>query len=100
MSAVALQQLVGRALVDIDDWDPRWQDKYVLATPLHLPAGSTLSMELGYDNSANNPRNPHSPPVRVKTGERTVDEMGNVTFELRLAGEGDKTELREAEVPS
>ena len=84
-----------RALVDIDDWDPGWQDKYVLATPLHLPAGSTLSMELTYDNSAKNPRNPNSPPARVRTGERTVDEMGNVTFELRLAGEGDKAELRE-----
>ena len=84
-----------RALLDIDDWDPGWQDKYVLAAPLHLPAGSTLSMELGYDNSTDNPRNPHVPPERVHTGERTVDEMGNVTFELRLAGERDKVQLRE-----
>ena len=85
-----------RALLAIDDWDPAWQDKYVLASPLHLPAGATLSMELGYDNSANNPRNPRLPPVRVQTGERTIDEMGNVTFELRLANERDKVRLREA----
>jgi hypothetical protein len=84
-----------RALLDIEDWDPAWQDKYVLATPLRLPAGTTLSMELGYDNSGNNPRNPHAPPVRVRTGERTVDEMGNVTFELRLGGERDKVAMRE-----
>jgi len=84
-----------RALLDIDDWDPAWQEKYVLATPLRLPAGTTLSMELGYDNSSRNPRNPNQPPVRVRTGERTVDEMGNVTFELRLAGERDKVKLRE-----
>jgi hypothetical protein len=83
------------AILGIDDWDPAWQEKYVLAAPLHLPAGATLLMELGYDNSEKNPRNPHVPPVRVQTGERTVDEMGNVTFELRLASERDKTRLRE-----
>jgi hypothetical protein len=82
-------------ILAIDDWDPAWQEKYVLATPLHLPAGTTLVMQLGYDNSAANPRNPHLPPVRVQTGERTVDEMGNVTFELRLSSERDKTRLRE-----
>ena len=85
-----------RVLLAIDDWDPAWQEKYVLATPERLPAGTTLAIELGYDNSARNPRNPRVPPVRVQTGERTVDEMGNVTFELRLAGERDKTRLREA----
>ncbi|MGZ3438924.1 MAG: tetratricopeptide repeat protein, partial [Polyangia bacterium] len=63
---------------------------------LPLPAGATLAMELGYDNSAANPRNPRLPPVRVQTGERTVDEMGNVTFELRLASDRDKVLLREA----
>jgi hypothetical protein len=84
-----------RALLAIDDWDPAWQEKYVLATPARLPAGTTLAMELGYDNSARNPRNPHVPPVRVQTGERTVDEMGNVTFELRFASERDKTRVRE-----
>ena len=84
-----------RALLAIDDWDPAWQDKYVLAAPLRLPAGTTLAMALGYDNSAANPRNPHLPPARVQTGERTVDEMGNVTFELRLGNERDKVLLRE-----
>ena len=85
-----------RALLAIDDWDPAWQDKYVLAAPLHLPAGASLAMELEYDNSVANPRNPRLPPVRVQTGERTIDEMGNVTFELRLASERDKVRLREA----
>src|SRR5207248_9145778 len=61
-----------RALLGIDDWDPAWQDKYVLATPLRLPAGATLAIALGYDNSAQNPRNPRNPPVPVHTGERTV----------------------------
>lgn len=84
-----------RRLLRIDDWDPAWQEKYVLATPATLPAGTTLAIELTYDNSTANPRNPHSPPARVQTGERTVDEMGNVTFELRPAGERDALALRE-----
>ena len=84
-----------RALLGIDDWDPAWQEKYVLATPLRLPAQSRLAMALGYDNSEANPRNPNQPPARVRTGQRTVDEMGNVTFELRLDGERDKVRLRE-----
>jgi tetratricopeptide repeat protein len=91
----ALPDGARRLLLAIDDWDPAWQEKYVLATPLPLPAGTTLALELGYDNSADNPRNPNRPPARVHTGERTVDEMGNVTFELRLAAERDGVQLRE-----
>ena len=68
----------------------------MLAAPLRLPAGSTLSMELGYDNSTAIRAIRNVPPARVRTGERTIDEMGNVTFVLRLAGERDKVQLREA----
>jgi tetratricopeptide (TPR) repeat protein len=85
-----------RPLLGIDDWDPAWQDEYVLATPLALPAGSTLAMEFHYDNSDGNARNPQRPPVRVLTGERTVDEMGNVTMVVKLASARDKVTLREA----
>jgi hypothetical protein len=35
-------------------------------------------MEFVYDNSAANPRNPHSPPVRVRWGPGTDDEMGSL----------------------
>jgi hypothetical protein len=40
-----------------------------------LPKGTRLSFEYTYDNSANNPRNPADPPVRVTWGEQTHDEM-------------------------
>jgi len=85
-----------RPLLNIEDWDPAWQDEYVLATPLALPAGSTLEMAFSYDNSDGNVRNPNHPPARVVTGERTVDEMGNVTLVARVASGRDKTTLREA----
>jgi len=71
-----------RNVLRIDDWDFNWQDEYVLATPMELPAGTQLSMRVTYDNSAANPRNPNHPPKQVKTGESSADEMGNVTFQL------------------
>jgi hypothetical protein len=83
-------------LLHIADWDPAWQQDYVLKTPLALPKGAALAMEFSYDNSEKNPRNPNHPPARVKQGERSVDEMGNVTFTLRLAGARDKLLVREA----
>jgi hypothetical protein len=68
-------------LLRIDDWDFNWQDEYTFAEPPLLPRGSTLQMEFSYDNTAQNERNPNHPPERVRTGNRSVDEMGNVTFQ-------------------
>ena len=71
-----------RGLLKIDDWDFNWQDEYTFARPVSLPRGTKISMEFVYDNSARNPRNPQHPPKRVRTGERSVDEMANVTFQV------------------
>jgi len=40
-----------------------------------LPAGTILEMTAYYDNSLNNLKNPSNPPVPVRWGERTTDEM-------------------------
>ena len=42
-------------------------------------------MDYGYDNSAQNPANPAKPPVRVRFGQRSRDEMGTLTLALTLA---------------
>ena len=39
-------------------------------------------MRIVYDNSSANPRNPKSPPVRVRAGNRGEDEMGHVWLQL------------------
>jgi hypothetical protein len=67
-----------RWLLNIRDWNPNWQDQYQFARPIRLPADTTIQMEFVYDNSAGNPRNPHSPPVRVRWGPGTDDEMGSL----------------------
>jgi hypothetical protein len=66
-----------RPLIHIDDWDFHWQGFYFYKTPVALPVGSFIEMMAAWDNSADNPRNPNTPPRRVYWGERTVDEMGH-----------------------
>jgi len=68
-------------LLRIDDWDFKWQDEYTFTEPLLLPAGTTLQLEIHYDNSDGNVHNPRRPPVRVRNGKQSTDEMGNVTFQ-------------------
>jgi tetratricopeptide (TPR) repeat protein len=71
-----------RTLIDIDDWDFRWQDVYRYASPIALPRGTTISMRVTYDNSAGNPRNPHRPPARVVWGQNTSNEMGDLWVQV------------------
>src|SRR5262249_34070827 len=63
-------------LIYIKDWDFNWQGQYKYAQPIKLPKGTKIELEYTYDNSTGNPRNPSNPPVRVKFGEQTKDEMG------------------------
>ncbi len=62
-------------LVWIKDWDFNWQGGYGFVEPVRLPQGSIVKVEAEYDNSADNPHNPSSPPKRVRWGEQTTDEM-------------------------
>jgi len=83
-------------LLSIDDWDFAWQDDYVYARPVRLVAGQEISLAVTYDNSADNPSNPHQPPRRVQAGPRSEDEMGNVTLTLTPDRPEELPRLREA----
>jgi tetratricopeptide (TPR) repeat protein len=80
-------------LIHIADWDFDWQDQYRYAAPLLLPAGTVLRMTIRYDNSAGNPRNPDFPPRRVRWGQDSSDEMGDVWFQLVAATPEDRQRL-------
>lgn len=69
-------------LLKIRDWDFNWQDVYHYATPITLPAGTTVAMTISYDNTDTNPRNPSRPPVPVSYGQQTSDEMAEVWFQV------------------
>jgi peroxiredoxin/mono/diheme cytochrome c family protein len=59
----------------INDWDFNWQGQYRYVKPMRLPKGTKLYVDAYYDNSADNPSNPHSPPQRVRFGPGSDDEM-------------------------
>ena len=69
-------------LIDIADWDFRWQHVYRFVTPVHLPKGTTVSMRYTYDNSTSNVRNPEHPPKRARWGQRSSDEMGDLWIQV------------------
>jgi tetratricopeptide (TPR) repeat protein len=69
-------------LVRITRWDLNWQGVYKLRQPIFLPQGSVLQMRYSYDNSADNPRNPHHPPQRVRAGNRSSEEMGHLWVQV------------------
>ena len=78
------------ALLRINDWDINWQATYTYKDPISLPAGTTVAMRITYDNTANNPRNPNRPPIRVHGGNRSVDEMGHVWLQVLPKASGDE----------
>ena len=85
-----------RPLIYIRNWEFDWQGVYHYARPLHLPAGTTLRMEIVYDNSAGNPHNQHMPPRRVTYGQRTTDEMAELWFQVVARTPADRETLSRA----
>lgn len=67
-------------------WIKRWsfarQDLYQLRAPLALPRGSRVEARFVFDNSADNPENPHVPPRPVSWGANATDEMALVLLQV------------------
>jgi len=71
-------------LLDVPRYDFQWQNRYDLAVPRRLPAGTTLRCVADYDNSSANPSNP-DPTATVRTGPQSWDEMFNGYYDIALA---------------
>jgi Flp pilus assembly protein TadD/mono/diheme cytochrome c family protein len=69
-------------LIVIPSWDIDRQSVYRYRSPVFLPKGSVVHMRYTYDNSSGNEHNPHSPPVRVKAGNRSEDEMAHLWLQV------------------
>jgi Flp pilus assembly protein TadD/mono/diheme cytochrome c family protein len=69
-------------LVWIRDWDINRQSVYRYKEPLLLPKGTVLHMRYIYDNSPANVHNPHTPPLRVRAGNRSEDEMSHLWLQV------------------
>jgi len=84
-----------RWLIHIEDWDFNWQEDYRYKEPVFLPKGSRLTQRFTYDNSHLNPRNPANPPRRVRAGDGTFDEMGELWYQVLTRKPEDRAVLRE-----
>jgi hypothetical protein len=78
-----------KPLIWIKDWDFNWQGQYRYKKPMLLPKDTKIEFEESYDNSAANPQNPSNPPVAVRWGEQTTDEMALVFLGIVLPSPDD-----------
>jgi len=83
-------------LIYIREWDFNWQGVFKYARPQFLPAGTTIMFEFIYDNSSDNPHNPHRPPRRVTYGEHTSDEMAELWLQVVTRNAADRARLARA----
>jgi hypothetical protein len=83
-----------KTLLSIKDWDFAWQDRYFFKDLVALPKGTKLDVEIHWDNSADNPRNPSNPPVPVSWGEESKDEMGSISLIAVAHDEADHGKLQ------
>lgn len=77
-------------LIWIEDWNFDWQDQYHYERPIRLPKGTRIDVQGWYDNSSDNPLNPHQPPQAVSFGDASTDEM---LFCFFLVSKDDPKEL-------
>jgi len=77
-------------LINIPNWDFKWQGVYSFRNPIKLALGSTLVAQSAYDNTTSNLANPNNPPITVTQGESTTDEMMLVFFALTYYLPGDE----------
>lgn len=82
-----------KGLIYIRDWDFNWQGVFRYARPEFLPAGTAITFEFTYDNSAENRHNPHRPPQRVTYGQHTTDEMAELWLQVVARNSADRSRL-------
>jgi len=82
-----------KTLLHIKHWSFHWQQDYRYVTPVSLPKGTVIDLRFTYDNSASNPENPNNPPVRVRLGPRSTDEMANLGLQFLTASPADTNTL-------
>lgn len=76
-------------LIDIPNWDFKWQGQYSFRQPMIIPEGTLLKAEAFYDNTTNNPVAPN-PNIPVWAGEASDEEMLQVYFSYLYYLPGDE----------
>ena len=71
-----------KTLIHIPQWNLNWQAVYRYAQPVFLPKGTSVGLRYSYDNSDQNPMNPNHPPIRVRGGNGSTDEMCHLWLQV------------------
>jgi tetratricopeptide (TPR) repeat protein/mono/diheme cytochrome c family protein len=82
-----------KTLLHIPQWSFHWQQDYRFAAPIPLPTGTKLTMAYTYDNSEGNDENPRHPPVRVRLGPKSTDEMAELGLQVVTKSLADAAKL-------
>lgn len=80
-------------LINIEDWNFRWQYFYTFKNLLKIPKGSLLKVEATFDNTLDNLDNPFDPPQLITGREgsmKTTDEMFQFIINYLPYQEGDE----------
>jgi hypothetical protein len=80
-------------LLRMSDWNFAWQEDYQFKTPVRLPAGTKVEVLISWDNSATNPHQTNHPPIPVRWGSQSADEMGTITLSVMLDTQEQKDAL-------
>lgn len=76
-------------LLSVPKLDFNWQTTYFFKTPKLLPRGTKVRLDMTWDNSAQNPRNP-DPGQVVRWGDQTWEEMNVGWLRYRDAVDADR----------
>jgi hypothetical protein len=82
-------------LIKIDSWDFKWQETYMFKKLLVIPKNSIILMEATFDNTAENPANPTSPPKDVTYGWNTTSEMLDMVLYFLMYEKGDENKMND-----
>ncbi len=80
-------------LVNVPQWDFNWQTTYTFKQLTPLPKGSVIYAQGVYDNTIDNPLNPHHPPKVIQYGWGSKDEMMNLVIYYVSYKNGDEKVL-------
>lgn len=69
-----------KPLINLQDWDLRWQNVYTLRELTLIPKGSIIKADFVFDNSDDNSDNPYYPSQDMFWGWGSNDEMIEVYF--------------------
>jgi hypothetical protein len=82
-------------ILKLDQWHFEWQFLYKFKKFIVLKKGTKIHFSATYDNTANNPANPNSPPRDIRTSMNANDEMMDLFIHVVPYRLGDENKVLE-----